>query len=221
MREVYTDFVFDAPSDEALFRIEAPEGFDVINRVPRNSQPNPPETMELVVSPENGIGPVKFGAKVEETVRLLGEPDWRHDEKGVWALPSPGATPDAKAVKKMRTELGYDRRGFRLVANEDRGLYLIHCFNNRGGVASTEHGFRGKTKEGIALGASLDEVLETYGKPDAQMDSRLVWYRKRGYEFQFDEKRLVSIRVSAPNPEIETEIEVQGNQIIERVKKAK
>jgi hypothetical protein len=177
--------------------------------------------MELVVSPEGGIGPVKFGTKVEEIVRLLGEPDWRHDEEGDATLPSPGAKPDAKAVKKMRAELGYDRRGFRLVADEDRGLYLIHCFNNRGGVVSSETGFRGKTNEGIALGASLDEVLKTYGKPEAQMDSRLVWYRKRGYEFMFHDKKLVSIRVSAPNPNIETEIEVRGDQIIERVKKAK
>jgi hypothetical protein len=220
MREVYTDFVFDEPLDEALFRIEAPEGFEVINRVPRNRRPNPPETMELVVSPEDGFGPVKFGAKVEEIVRLLGEPDWRREREDVYALPSPGAEPPAGEVG-IRTELGYDRRGFRLTANDWRGLYSIYCFNSRGGVLSTEDGFRGKTKEGIALGTSLDEVLKTYGKPDAQMDSRLAWYRKRGYEFQFYDKKLASIRVSPPNPNIQTEIEVRGDQIIERVKGAK
>jgi hypothetical protein len=221
MREVYTDFVFDAPLDETLFRIAAPAGYEVVNRVPRNSEPNPPESIKLVISPEDGIGPVKFGTKVAEIVRLLGEPDWRHDEDNAWRLAPPKAQPDAEVVKPTGTELGYDRRGFRLLANEDRGLYSIHCFNNRGGVVSTETGYRGKTKEGIALGASLDDVLKTYGQPEAQMHSRLVWYRKRGYEFMFDDKKLVSIRVSPPNPNIQTEIEVRGDQIIERVKSRK
>ena len=222
-REVYTDFVFDEPLDEALFRIEAPEGFEVINRVPRNRQPNPPETMELVVSPEDGIGPVKFGTKVEEIVRLLGEPDWRYDQEDVNALPMPGEQTPAGEVA-IRTELRYDRRGFRLTANDWRGLYSIYCFNNRGGdLATTEHGFRGKTKEGISLGASFEEVLKTYRKPEVQMDSRLIWYRKRGYDFMFHDKKLASIivRPANPNPKIETEFEVRGDQIIERVKTRK
>ena len=117
----------------------------------------------------------------------------------------------------MRSELGYDRRGFRLMANDQSGLYFIRCFNKHGG-APTEVGFRGKTKEGIALDASLDDVLKTYGKPDAQLDSRSVFYRKRGYEFMFPDQKLVSIQVSPPDPNVD--IEVRGNQFIERVKAA-
>jgi hypothetical protein len=197
-RMVFTDFQFDVPVDESLFRMEAPEGYYFSNRVPRNNPPQPPESMELVVSPEDGIGPVKFGTKVEDIVRLLGEPDWRDD----WEY----------------TELGYDRRGFRLMANDKRGLYSIRCFNKYGG-APTEVGFRGKTKEGIAIDASLNDVLKTYGKPDAQYDSHYVFYRKRSYEFMFRDKKLVSIRVGPPGPNVE--MEVRGNQIIERAKAAK
>ncbi|MEX2142494.1 MAG: hypothetical protein WD894_24790 [Pirellulales bacterium] len=213
VREVYTDFVFDAPLDESLFRIEAPAGYEVVNRVPRNDQPQPPETMQLVVSPEDGIGPVTYGTKVADIVRLLGEPDWRDDKEDVGPVPFPGAEPHPKAVKKVRTELAYDRRGFRLMADDKRGLYSIHCFNKRGGVISTELGFRGKTKEAIALDASLDEVLKTYGKPDAQMDSLYLFYRKRGYEFMFRDKKLVSIQVRRPDPN--AEMEVRGDGIIE------
>src|SRR6476469_5861132 len=39
MREVYTDFVFDAPVDDALFRMEPPAGYKVKNHVPRNEPP--------------------------------------------------------------------------------------------------------------------------------------------------------------------------------------
>jgi hypothetical protein len=191
-RMVFTDFQFDVPVDESLFRMEAPDGYYFSNRVPRNNRPQPPESMEIAVSPEHGIGPVKFGTKVEDIVRLLGEPDWRDD----WEY----------------TELGYDRRGFRLIANAKLGLYGIRCFNKHGG-APTAVGFRGKTKEGIAIDATLDDVLKTYGKPDAQLDS-VVFYRKQGYEFWFRDKKLVSIRVGRPSPN--SRVEVKGNAIIER-----
>jgi outer membrane lipoprotein-sorting protein len=213
IREVYTDFVFDAQVDDSLFRMEAPAGYQVVNRIPRNDQPQPPANMTLVVSPDDGIGPVKFGAKVADIVMLLGEPDWRDDEEDAGPVPFPGAEPHPKAVKQMRTELGYDRRGFRLMANDKSGLYSIRCFNKHGG-APTEVGFRGKTKEGIALDASLEDVLKVYGKPDAQLDSHYVFYPKRGYEFMFRDKKLVSIRVGRPHPN--AQIEVRGNQIIER-----
>jgi hypothetical protein len=196
-RMVFADFVFDAPVDESLFRMEAPEGYYVSNHIPRNNPPQPPESMDLVLSPEHGIGPVRFGMNVAEIVRLLGEPDWQEGDKG--------------------TLLGYDRRGFRLESHYKVGLHTIHCFNKHG-ILSTEIGFRSKTKEGIALDASLDDVLKTYGKPDAQLDS-VVFYRKRGYEFWFRDKKLVSIWVRKPDPNVE--LEVKGKGILYRYKSPK
>ena len=105
-----------------------------------------------------------------------------------------------------------------MLFRSDSGLYAIDCFIDRS-VGSGEVGFRGKTKDGIALKASLDDVLMVYGKPDAQMDSSSVWYQKRGYQFEFRDKKLVSIHVQRPNPSVE--IEVRGNEIIERVKAPK
>ena len=93
---------------------------------------------------------------------------------------------------------------------DDDGLYVIDCFYDRGGAT----GFRGKTKDGIALGASLEDVLQAYGKSDAQMDSRFIFYKKRGYQFGFRDKKLDSIHVERPNPNVE--IEVHGDQIIQR-----
>lgn len=211
MREVYTDFVFDAAVDDSLFRMEPPVGYKVKNHVPRNDRPQPPETMMLTVSPEDGIGPVKLGTEVADVVRLLGEPDWRDEEEDFGLVSSPESKPSPTAIKTMRTELGYDRRGFRLLAN-DGGVYAIDCFKERTG-GSGEMGFRGKTKDGIALDASVDDVIKTYGKPDAQMDT-MLWYQKRGYRFEFRDKKLVSIHVGPPNPNVE--IEVQGDMLIER-----
>ena len=100
MREVYTDFVSDAPVDDALFRMEPPAGFKVKNHVPRKDQPQPPEAMVLTVSPEDGIGPVKLGTKVADIVRLLGEPDWRDEEENAGPLPFPGTGPIPKVKRQ-------------------------------------------------------------------------------------------------------------------------
>jgi hypothetical protein len=214
VREVYTDFVFDAPLDDALFKLEAPQGYKFVNRTPRVGSPQPPEMVELVVSPTDGIGPVKFGTKVAEIVRLLGEPDWHDDADSslpqtVQALPSPTMN------RISSTELSYARRGFRLMANETGGLYRIEC-RSGSGDENIARDFQGTTKEGVRLGASLGDVVKAYGKPVAQQESRHLWYPSLGYEFGFRNEKLVSIEVSRPNPDIE--IEAQGEHIIQRVK---
>jgi Predicted periplasmic protein (DUF2092) len=218
IREVFSNFMFDAPLDEALFRIEPPAGYTVKNHhMPAKNQPPLPDVGPLVISPEDGIGPVKFGASVAEIIRLLGEPDWK-DQEDATPVSVHGAKPGSTAKKITGIELGYDRRGFRLKADEQHGLNAIECFNQVS-TASLVGNFGGKTKEGLRLGASRDEVVKIYGKPDAEMESRTLWYEKRGYRFEFRDKKLCSIHVKQPNPAIE--IEVHGNQIIERVKPRK
>jgi hypothetical protein len=187
--------------------LNAPKGYRVENHVPPETPPNPPETVELIVSPADGIGPVKFGANVADIVRLLGKPDWQNDlETDLSTIP--GVPLGKKPSVSRAIELNYGRRGFQLMANE-RGLYAINC----GGA--NQNAFRGRTKEGIKLGASWDDVLKTYGKPEAEFESRHLWYRKIGYQFMFHDKKLASINVMRPVTNIE--IEVRGHQIIERV----
>lgn len=203
MREVYTDFIFDAPVDESLFRIEAPAGYSVENRIPPDTPAQPPESMNLTVSAEEGIGPAKFGMKVDEVVKLFGEPDWRRE------IPNPVAgipsnKPGARVPTLGTVELDYHRRGFRVMVNGHYGLHAIHC------DGSGDNAFRSGTKEGISLGASWEDVIKVYGKPDAQLGLFHTFYPKLGYEFEFRDKKLVAIQVSLPNPDVVVETHADG-----------
>jgi hypothetical protein len=65
----------------------------------------------------------------------------------------------------------------------------------------THRAFQGKTREGIRLGATPDEVLKAYGKPDTQNDSSsyaALTYQKRGLIFEFRHGKLASISVHSP-----------------------
>jgi len=57
--------------------------------------------------------------------------------------------------------------------------------------------FVGRTKEGIRLGASRDEVRNTYGKPEIDKED-YIKYIRLGWEFFFRNKKLCSINVSQP-----------------------
>jgi hypothetical protein len=68
--------------------------------------------------------------------------------------------------------------------------------------------FRGKTKEGVQLGVTPDEVRRVYGEPSqpdqivkvpqasgASVEVTLAAYPERGYTFKFTKGRLCSISV--------------------------
>jgi len=194
IREVYSDFVFDARMDESLFRTVPPEGYEIEERVPDESCDSYPQkdSETLVLSPTDGMGPVKRGMTTEEIIRLLGKPDWiTKSETIVGPIPHPGA----KGRKGHLQTLEYDSRGFHITVTPSREI-SISCFNqHRRGPMVRD--FVGRTKEGIRLGASRDEVRKTYGKPEIDKED-YIKYIRLGWEFFFRNKKLCSINVSKP-----------------------
>jgi outer membrane lipoprotein-sorting protein len=212
IREVTTDFVFDASLDDSLFRISPPKGYTVARRA--RGEPNPEDAAVLVVSPETGIGPAKFGMSIEEVLRALGEPNWRKEHRFPNnAALNPPPEPGAKAARKpeyIMTELGYDARGFRLSTSNRGGLHGIECFN-RSAMGPTTRDFQGRTREGIKLGSTKAEVIKAYGEPQARLGSTNFIYAKLGWDFWFRGDALVSIRANQPNPTLEAEVQKDGS----------
>lgn len=194
IREVYSDFVFDAKMDESLFNTVPPEGYEIEERVPDESCDSYPQkdSETLVVSPTDGMGPVKRGMAVDEIIRLLGKPDWiTKRETTVGPVPHPGA----KGRKGHLQTLEYDSRGFHITVTPS-GEISISCFNqHRRGPMVRD--FVGRTREGIRLGASRDEVRKTYGKPEIDKED-YIKYIRLGWEFFFRNKKLCSIKTSKP-----------------------
>jgi outer membrane lipoprotein-sorting protein len=210
IREVMTDFVFDGSHDDSLFRIAPPKGYVVTRRA--RGEPNPQDATTLIVSPETGIGPVKFGMSIDEVVRALGEPNWRKEHRFANNLnPQPElAAKDAKKAEFIMTELGYDARGFRLSTSNRSGVDAIECFD-RSAMGPGVRDFQGKTREGIKLGASRADVIKAYGEPQAKLGTSSFMYAKLGWDFSFRGEQLVSMRAIRPNPALELERQKDGS----------
>ena len=154
-----------------------PAGYAVVRHT--RGEPAQGDASVLVVSPETGIGPVKFGMSVADVIRALGEPNWSKEHRYADNLqPRPELeSKDAEKAKYVMTELAYDARGFRLAIGDPGGLHSIHCFNQTS-MGPSVRDFQGTTKEGIELGASPDDVVKVYGEPDAKMGPTYLLVRE-------------------------------------------
>jgi len=213
IREVTKDFVFDASLDESLFRVVPPVGYAIVRHT--RGEPSPDDASVLVISPESGIGPVKFGMSADDVIRALGEPSWRKEHRYADNLqPRPELeSKDSGSAKYVMTELAYDARGFRLAVGNPGGLHSIHCFNQTS-MGPGVRDFQGKTREGIKLGATPNDVVKAYGEPDAKMGPTNYWYAKRGWQFSFRDGKLVSYQVNPPNPALKIEVRPDGTSVM-------
>jgi hypothetical protein len=188
-----------------------PLGYRVERRLPPKNESAAKDDRSLVVVPQIGIGPVRFGMTQEQIVHALGKPD--RTTTGESSMPP--QTPSGRYSKPrtyVTTVLDYASRGFQLeVSRELRigestypgyGLLHIRVFNpaNSGTRVSD---FPGKTSEGIRLGATPDDVVRAYGKPQEKSEiesRRTLTYPELGYVFEFRQGKLTSISLNLPHP---------------------
>jgi len=181
-----------------------PLGYRVERRLPPKNESAAKDDRSLVVVPQIGIGPVRFGMTQEQIVHAFGKPD-RTTTSESSMRPQTRTGRNSKPRTYVTTVLDYGSRGFELeVSREFRigqstypgdGLLHIRVFNpaNSG---STVGEFPGKTREGIRLGATPDDVLRVCGKPEEKSESesyRTLTYPALGYVFEFRQGKLTSI----------------------------
>jgi outer membrane lipoprotein-sorting protein len=178
---------FDQPFDLSFFSFTPPEGYSVqasgIANFPES--PDKPELRAPEIIPGVGLGPIRFGMSRDKIESLIGKPD---------------------GYEANKTSLPYYSRGFVLSVSHRSGLKNINCISQML-TMNRVRDFAGKTKEGIGLGSSLQEVEKAFGKPDRDeghdaLNKRLV-YTKRGLEIQFFEDRVIIINMSevVPRPD--------------------
>ncbi len=192
---IVTDFVFDQPIDEALVRIVAPEGYQV-TQVKAAARP---EADELEVS-SAGLGPVKWGMKTADVVKLLGQPD------GIKPFETRVTINGKENPKRKKSgeELIYDSRGFRIIVDTDAGVESIDCYG-AGQLGDRARRFAGRTDKGIRMSATPDEVSKAYGEPElrhgmtAELPNGRWDYLKEGLSFGFFDNRLSHIQVRGPH----------------------
>lgn len=196
IREVMSDFVFDAPMEESLFEAVVPDGFSVEERVADiTNKSYPTGDAETLIASPGRLGPVRSGMTTGEIIQVLGKPDWI-GKREIMASPVPH--PGAAGSKKSLIEtLEYDSRGFTLTIGPHEHL-AISCYSQvtRGPLVRD---FVGRTKEGIQLGATREKVLEVYGQPESEQGSSLQ-YLELGWQFFLRENKICGFHTSRPMP---------------------
>ena len=154
--QITTNIVFDRPLDAALFDLAPPAGYQVESSGVAQLQPEPAgkDARELVVTPGEGIGPVKFGMKTDEVIKLLGPPD------------------KLLAHLKDRATLEYYSRGFSISTDAARGALMIMCYTGKF-MAIQVRDFAGRTEKGIRMGVSRAAIEKAYGPPSSVREARM------------------------------------------------
>lgn len=143
---------------------------------------------ELIVEPLVGIGPVQFGMSKDEIIEHFGQPD-------------------KLTARAEGTKLNYvASKGLGFEVDSALGLQKIQCWSENWptelpfSVAT----FTGRTKEGIGIGSTQEQIIAAYGEPDrTSTDSnkgviQVLHYDKLRSSFSIWQNKLISMTLEAP-----------------------
>jgi len=144
-----------------------------------------------LVAPLLGVGDVQFGMSKDQVIKHLGRPDKEY----------PGAE---------TTKLDYvASRGLGLTIHAERGLQMIQCWSDSAPqkLPFPVTTFAGRTKEGIGMGATREQIIDAYGQPDRtgrsgdlQKAFENLYYDKLRIKLTLWQDKLNSITLEAPSP---------------------
>jgi hypothetical protein len=221
-------FQFSVPQDYTVLRDESLY-MPYLSLLP--PPPKDKKLASPVVVPGVGIGDAKFGMRLEDVLAALGTPDLASnyyeytpeesrqmreakrkasreaDKKGLKGLDKRNFVSQAtqsvcdEITKREPSgiNLTYLSRGFLLVLLKDQGLTRISCV----GEHLAMRPFTGKTSNGIALGATMQEIEAAYGpatvksERNRQGDSGL-YYKTLATMFQLKNDRLNGLSLDKP-----------------------
>jgi len=99
----------------------------------------------MVIEPNVAVGKIRVGMRAEDVLKLFGEPQRR----------------TANAIE-------YTSLGFAVMPSPDGIVEVVMCGDVTGVNGPLVKAFTGRTKEGIGLGSTREEVLKAYGQPTVE-----------------------------------------------------
>jgi hypothetical protein len=98
----------------------------------------------LSIEPNVAVGPVRAGMRVQELVAKLGEPD-----------------------RRTANALEYTRLGFAVMPGPEGSVHVVMCGDVTGINGPLVKAFTGRTRDGIGLGSTREDLVKAYGEPTA------------------------------------------------------
>lgn len=103
----------------------------------------------LVLHPDQGVGPVRFGMSRQEVEKLLGPPSKEFKWLYYW----------------------YPQRGLTIYFGPE-GVKVIICSSSQVTADPEARDFAGKTPEGIGIGSTENDIIRVYGHPKRRKESK-------------------------------------------------
>jgi len=197
---VMQNFDFELEPNAVLFSIEGPPDYTIVDSagmVIRQSATEPKETRQeqavnddkaqkFLISPLEGIGPVKFGMSPEQVIEQLGQPD--------------------QVLNKHCLDYS-STLGLSLLVHPQRGLLLVDCWSrseksSEGILCGAD--FMGKTSSGVGINSTRNDVIRQFGnefkeslaKPPATF---AMQYPKLNMIIELRNKKVTHISLDAQN----------------------
>src|SRR5438270_1601157 len=96
----------------------------------------------MLIEPNLAVGKVRAGMHIEEVIAQLGQPQ-----------------------RRSANALEYTRLGFAVMPGQDGVVQVVMCGDVTGLRGPLVKAFTGRTKEGIGLKSTRQEVVKAYGEP--------------------------------------------------------
>jgi hypothetical protein len=138
---------------------------------------NPPVQIE----PNLAVGPIRAGMRVEEIIARLGEPD-----------------------RRTANALEFTHLGFAVMPNAEGVVQVVMCGDVTGINGPLVKAFTGRTKEGIGLSSTREELVRAYGPPSSSEKMRggteSVRYDSLGITFTLEAGKVYHMIVRLTGP---------------------
>lgn len=140
---------------------------------------------ELIIEPLVGIGSVQFGMSESEIIEHFGRPD---------------------KVMAEGTKLNYvSSKGLSFTVDSELGLQKIQCWSENWPtkLPFDVTTFAGRTKEGIGIGSTREQIVAAYGQPDRTGTDankgviQNLEYDKLRIKFSLWQDKLISMTLEA------------------------
>jgi hypothetical protein len=99
----------------------------------------------MVIEPNLAVGKIRVGMRAEDVIKLFGEPQRR----------------TANAIE-------YTDLGFAVMPSPDGIVQVVMCGDVTGLNGPLVNAFTGRTREGIGLRSTREELLKVYGQPSVE-----------------------------------------------------
>jgi hypothetical protein len=141
-----------------------------------------PANAQIQIEPNVAVGPIRAGMTVPEIITRLGQPE-----------------------RRTANALEYTHLGFAVMPNANGIVQVVMCGDVTGINGPLVKAFTGRTKEGIGLTSTREDLLKAYGAPSSSEEMRggteSLRYDALGITFTLEANKVYHLIIRLAEPQ--------------------